>query len=140
MKQLLMSLMVGLAIVGGVATSACAQPGGRMIERFDADRDGALSATEIQKMRGTAFDHLDRNGDGVLDAQEQESLSSRFKQMAGQRKNLLQEADTDRNGQLTRAEYLQGPQPFMDQADTDHDGRLTREEIAAAREQFKRQP
>ncbi len=132
--------MIGLMLTAcGMTPLASGQPGGRMLERFDADRDGALSAVEIQTMRGTLFDRFDGNGDGVLDAQEQKSLSARFKRAASAGKELLN-ADTDHDGRLTREEYLQSPRPLMEQADTNHDGHLTREEMIAAREQFKRGP
>ena len=128
-----MSLMIGFMVAGSITTFASAQPGDRMLERFDADRDGALSAGEIQTMRGTLFDRFDDNGDGVLDAQEQKSLSDRFRRAAAMGAELLPRADTDHDGRLTREEYLQSPRPAMERADTDHDGRLTREEIVAAR-------
>ena len=79
MRKLRLSLMIGFMVAGGMTTFASAQPGERMLERFDADRDGALSAGEIQTMRGTLFDRFDGNGDGVLDAEEQQRLSARFK-------------------------------------------------------------
>jgi len=138
MRKLRLPLMIGFVVAGGMTTFASAQPGERMLERFDADRDGALSAGEIQTMRGTLFDRFDGNGDGVLDAEEQQRLSARFKRAAAAGKELLPQADTDHDGRLTREEYLASPRPLMEQADTDHDGRLTQEEITAARSQFKR--
>jgi len=49
----------------------------RLIERFDADKDGKLSDSEraaaraaFQEHRGTAFDRLDANHDGALSREE----------------------------------------------------------------------
>jgi hypothetical protein len=47
------------------------QGSGDYLSRMDSDRDGKVSVVEYQDWLSYAFDGMDRNGDGVLSAEEQ---------------------------------------------------------------------
>ncbi len=51
--------------------------GQRMLARFDANKDGKLQKEEAPERMQSQFDELDKNGDGVLDADEVGAMSGR---------------------------------------------------------------
>jgi len=66
MRQLLVPLLclLPLAALAQVTDTAT------YLQRMDADGDGKVSETEYVQWMLYAFDHMDRNGDGVLTADE----------------------------------------------------------------------
>lgn len=83
------------------------QRGAQGLQRFDADRDQAVSVDEFLKRRVEAFTKRDRNGDGVLDAAELGQAPLGFRQQRqGQRmERLLVRVDGNGDGKVTRAEF-----------------------------------
>lgn len=57
-----------------------AQRGQRRVLRADANGDGAISRDEFMRQPFRGFDHLDRNDDGVLSADETAALRARLQQ------------------------------------------------------------
>lgn len=53
-----------------VAGTAQAQTRADYLSRFDTDGDGRVSLAEYQEYMGRGFHAMDRNGDGVLSADE----------------------------------------------------------------------
>ncbi len=66
MRQLLVPLLclLPLAALAQVTDTAT------YLQRMDSDGDGKVSETEYVQWMLYAFDHMDRNGDGVLTADE----------------------------------------------------------------------
>ena len=72
------------------------------MQRADTDRDGRISRAEAQAAQAKhagRFDELDVNKDGYLDRADRQA------RMAQRRGECFAKADTDRNGQLSRAEF-----------------------------------
>jgi Ca2+-binding EF-hand superfamily protein len=78
-----------------------AQGQGRM-RAADTDKDGRISRAEAQAAPGKAgdnFEQMDLNKDGYLDRADMQA------RVAQRRGECFGKADTDRNGQLSRAEF-----------------------------------
>ena len=72
------------------------------MQRADTDRDGRISRAEAQAAQAQhagRFDELDVNKDGYLDRADRQA------RMAQRRGECFAKADTDKNGQLSRAEF-----------------------------------
>lgn len=114
--------------------------GGMVLRLFDADRDGKLSAEEIEQAPA-ALKKLDRNSDGVVTAEEivaalpaqrpagasgtglrtaMESLAARLK-----------EADKNGDGKISKSEAPQRLQRNFDRLDKNSDGELDADELKA---------
>ncbi len=66
MRQLLVPLLWLLPLAAAAQVSDTAT----YLQRMDSDGDGKVSETEYVQWMLYAFDHMDRNGDGVLTADE----------------------------------------------------------------------
>lgn len=123
----------------GVLTAAPAQAGPfggspvAMLEKADTNRDGYVSRAEFRTLRESQFARLDRNHDGVARLSELPRLAKSDKPEARRLLELVQQADRDRDGAVTRAEFVEAPSTLFDRLDDDRDGRLSRREIADAK-------
>jgi len=84
----------------------------------DANHDGMVTRNELIVWRNAEFDRFDRNHDGYIDAGD----APRF---AAQAKARIDEAraafDTNHDGRISRAEFIDKPNPLFDMADLNHD-------------------
>jgi Ca2+-binding EF-hand superfamily protein len=132
MKKLL--IVLGLC---ALPAAAFAQPSAEsMAARLgeaDADHDGAVTKDELLQYRAKQFARLDRNGDGVITAEDRPRLA------AGRngRPSLFDQFDVNKDGKIDRAEFVDGPTPVFDKADSNGDGVLSADELKAARETLK---
>lgn len=96
----------------GIASAASAQVTrtGEYLQHMDADGDGRVSLAEYQAWMSYAFDRMDRNGDGVLSADELPGGKGR---------------------PVTRAEHLAKLAATFNRQDTNKDGFLDARELAA---------
>lgn len=123
------------------ATPVMAQRGsGAMIDQMakaDVNQDGFVTRGELLSARAANFTRFDRNGDGALSDNDiptflqRTSMGAQFGTMRGQ-------FDANRDGKVTRDEFVNGPTPVFDAADTNKDNRLTRAEIDAAKAAARR--
>lgn len=67
----------------------------RRFNRYDRDRDNAITRLELMSSRTKAFKKLDRDGNNLLDFEEWASATS----------DKFAKADVDGNGRLSRAEF-----------------------------------
>lgn len=67
----------------------------KRFDRGDKDRNGSITLTELQQPRRKAFAKLDTSGDGTLSFEEWTVRTS----------TKFAEADKDKSGGLTRAEF-----------------------------------
>ena len=87
---------------------------------LDTDNDGTLDLDEAQKAAAALFDRLDINHDGTLDRHEVGSRLSAREFAA---------ADVDKEGTLTKDEYLAIVEQRFKVADTDKEGTLMAKEL-----------
>lgn len=140
-----MSIIRGVAIalaatvLGGDAGQA-QEPGrfaDRMFDRIDADHDGILTRSEVQVARSRMFDRLDADRDGVLTAAEAEAARSqararpagRSTRLAGMQGERLAALDRNRDGRVSRDEFVAGTNWF-DRMDSTGRG-VTKAQFAA---------
>jgi Ca2+-binding EF-hand superfamily protein len=102
----------------------------QLLDRADADHDGALSRQELTAFRAAEFDRLDRNRDGVVTRDELPRMARR---LAVRRMQTSGGLGLDSPGGVTRQAFMARTDAVFDRLDADHDGRVTRGEVAAAR-------
>jgi Ca2+-binding EF-hand superfamily protein len=108
---------VALAALLGVAAPALAATS------FDTDNDGTVDIDEAKKAAGALFDKLDTDNDGTLDLKE---LKGRLTQQE------FAAADPDKDGTLSKDEYLAVVEKRFKAADPDNDGTVSAAEFKAA--------
>src|SRR5262249_460171 len=91
------------------------------IQKLDTDNDATLDLNEVKKAGAALFDKLDHDHDGTLDRRE---LRGRLnaKEFAA--------ADPDKDGTLTKDEYLAVVERRFKAADPDNDGTLDAKELS----------
>lgn len=132
------------ALALGVAPTAHAQMGGGgggaehgIMATADANKDGLVSRDEYRASRSMKFARLDRNGDGAVSKDDYARLADKRPDMARQLDMLITEADTNKDGKVTQAEYDAMPMPMFKRADTNGDGNVNKTEMAAAQAQME---
>jgi Ca2+-binding EF-hand superfamily protein len=116
------SVLLALAAVTLAGRGLPAWAAGPM-RMLDTDNDGTVDLAEAKKAASAVFDKLDRDHDGTLDKRE---LAGRLsaKEFAA--------ADPDRDGTLTKDEYLVVVEQRFKAADPDKDGTLDAKELNSA--------
>lgn len=107
----------------------------RMFERMDANKDGAIDASEREAMRAARFGAVDADGDGAITREEMRAHAvARATDRADAQFARL---DGDGNGALDQSEvearHERRDGRWLNRLDTDGDGRITREEALAAK-------
>lgn len=93
-------------------------------DRIDRDRDGAITLAELDAARLGVFQQMDANGDGRLTREE---IVAARGELAAAR---FGELDKDKDGFVSRREYLEAGRVDFRAADTNGDGKLSFEEFA----------
>ncbi len=105
----------------------------RFIAEHDSDGDGRVSRAEFEQFRAERFKQGDSNGDGLLDEREyvNEYATRLDRQILGERKVHVEQTHTrfkslDRNkdGAISREEYLASGERAFAQHDPDKTGRV----------------
>lgn len=118
----------------------------RQFKRMDRNSDGFIEVTEMETFRLRRFNRVDRNRDGSLDAKEQEGAEIRQRERAERRaaqrgtevkeraagRDPFARVDSNKDGIITRDEWLERPRRLMQRVDTDKDGRVSEDEMNAA--------
>lgn len=135
--KILIAFVACLAAMGASGAQAASRTPGAALDKADANHDGYVTRDEFETSRTAQFARLDRNNDGVVSLSEFPRLAKSHRPKARTLKAVIQYADRDGDGRVTRAEFVDGPAPLFDRADGDHDGRLSRDEVTAVREQLE---
>ena len=118
------NVVVGLvvAVLGGLgpALAAPAPKRSRALQLLDPDNDGTVDLDEAAKAASALFDRLDRNKRGTLDRR---ALGGRVTAAE------FAAADPDKDGTLTKAEYLTIVERRFRAANPDNDGTLDDKEL-----------
>ena len=97
----------------------------------DQERQGVYTCDEWKRYATKLFDQADRNRDGFVDAKEFEAIRKADP--------MLKEADLayfddNRDGKMSRAEFVNKPNPFFAQYDRKRTCRVTLDDIVEATE------
>ncbi len=101
------------------------------MDQADSNQDGAITRAELIDWRKANFMRFDRNGDGVLS----DSDIPRFVRgtsIGAQFDDLKTQFDINRDGRVTRDEFIGAPTVLFDAADANRDNIVTRAERDAA--------
>lgn len=114
-------------------------PGAHFIENWDLDGNGEVSAEEARSRRSDVFASFDANEDGFLDAEEYvvfdearalDQAENEPKGMGNGRRNpangmKLEVNDTDGDGKVSEAEFLDNAASWIETIDRNGDGVVT---------------
>lgn len=119
--------------------AACASGGSRTVTdrmfltaaaSWDANRDDVTTCDEWKAYAGSIFDAADRSKAGSLSPEEFKTLEANDRMFSVADFKYF---DSNGNGRVDRAEFVDKPNPAFQLADTDKDCRLTTMETTAAR-------
>jgi len=128
-----------------------------MFAKMDVNKDGKLDQADRGAHRAQMFDRLDANKDGTVSRDEFAAAHQRKAgdaKAAGERKTgehrmgkrggghmggrmMLQMADANKDGAVSRDEFVAAHARMFDMADTNKDGKLTAAERTAHRAQMR---
>ncbi|MBZ9678719.1 EF-hand domain-containing protein [Mesorhizobium sp. ES1-1] len=132
------SALVAALLLGLAPLTAQGQdmPGQRIMQRIDANHDGAISKDEMTAARERLFKKLDRNGDGAIDQQEiegaRDAIMDRADAAQARLGNRWRRLDTNGDGKVSDQEFARS-MPLFDLGDRNGDGKLSADEIASVR-------
>lgn len=118
-------------------------PGSGMMQRLgaiDTNDDGMISDDEAAAQVEWVFAAMDGDDDGELTEDEYLSVSmgpgrgfneARQKVMQERKKTRFAQMDPDKNGKVSKAEFMAAGKARFEAADTDKDGRVTPWEFRA---------
>jgi len=92
------------------------------VKLFDTDNDGTVDLAEANKAAGALFDKLNTDKDDTISAKELQGRLSKVD---------LAAADPDKDGTLTKGEYLALVETRFKAADPDNDGTIDAKEISS---------
>jgi EF hand len=130
---------------------------GAMLSQFDANHDGVITRREFDAGRASMFTRMDANHDGVLTGDEMRPPWAGEGRgphgpggpggpggmegpggpeghgwMGGRHHHMMMErADANHDGNISREEFLAGPNAMFDRLDANHDGVISAEEREA---------
>lgn len=124
-------MMMGQGMMGRMAT-------------IDDNNDGFISDDEAAAQVESVFALMDSDDDGELTTEEYMAVrmgfgpgwgrnEARQKQMQDRKKARFGEMDTDKNGTVSKAEFIAGGKARFMAADSDKDGKVTPWEFRAQR-------
>lgn len=121
MKLTLALPVSALVLAAGVATASAASDVEEAFARLDANSDGEVTWAEAYKVRTSQFTGMDKNRDGIVEADE-----------FGGRKLPLSAFDTDGDGRLQLAEYVGKHHRMFGKFDADGTGTIDLAEFETA--------
>lgn len=134
---------VAIVALTGIAGPAMAEPmaGGsrdfaEQLKAADRNDDGQVSRPELVDYRTTQWTRFDRNGNGYFSRDDLPGFAqARWHGEKLVRLRLVY--DRDRDGRVSRQEFVDGPTPAFDAADTDRDGLVSAAELRAMAAQIR---
>jgi hypothetical protein len=126
---------IALLIACSLSASLClAQGTAGRADRFaelDTDADGSITRAEFIASRGVMFEKRDRNSDGFLDKAD---VGKRAARRGSERiDQMLEHWDVDKDGKVSRDEFVNADTPLFTKVDQDSNGILDAAEIEKAK-------
>ena len=137
--------MIGLAVFA-VAPQAEAQRAQRFFERLDRNRDGVVTLGEMRAMRMRRMAAIDANRDGRISRREFMSARPPWARgrprplMVRRRARIFSRIDADRDGFISPAERRASLKRWFARMDANRNGQLTRREFIEARQRLRGGP
>ena len=121
-RTILALLSVGVVLGGGglPAAAAPASKHGAAMRTLDPNGDGAIDLAEARKVAAALFDRIDHNKDGLLNKRE---LGGRVTPQE------FAVADRNRDGKLSKEEYLSVVESRFKAADAHNTGKVSEREL-----------
>ena len=137
MARLLTSLVIGSLVALSTPAAASDLMANMAFNRLDANGDGKLDAAELKQARVQRFERLDENHDGFVTEAEQKSAMNRLRrnaeEMEGAMATRFDTLDTNGDGRLSEEEFMNSPAGGLAaRIDRDGDGMVSKEEFSAA--------
>lgn len=133
------SVLATIAIIAPFAAFAEETSGSHFMLNWDLDESGAVTVAEITERREMVFNMFDQDENGRLNAEEyvafDETRAADMENNAGgghgQGGGRMQEGltlgfnDTDGDGEVSKAEFLERSEAWVTMVDRDEDGSIT---------------
>ncbi len=105
-------------------------------DRLDSNKDGKITAEEMDAFRSARFKAADRNGDGAISlAEHKAAVLARMEDRIAKHYARM---DKNGDGRVTADEYGRKKRSFFERLDRDKDGAISREEAEKAAKRHKR--
>lgn len=108
-----------------------------MLEQADTNHDGIITRDEYLAARAARFDQLDRNHDGFLTEADFPQLGKKGGEHADKLREMLQKADVDHDGTVSREEFKNAGLTIFNLVDANHDGVIDKVELQHAAERLQ---
>ncbi|MGB7318821.1 MAG: EF-hand domain-containing protein [Planktotalea sp.] len=131
-----------LLLIGSQAFAQNGVPGGHFVENWDLDGDGKVTLEEATERRGDIFLTFDADENGILDAEEhdlfdearandmKENGEGHGKGKGNPANGMLRKfTDTNNDGQVSRAEFMDAIPAWYARMDKNGDGAVTTEDF-----------
>ena len=121
-----------ILVGGGIAAAQAPVSGGNDVVRntaadWDINHDGVYTCEEWKIYVTTLFAKADRNHDGYLTADEFSAIKRADPLFADADLSYF---DDNKDGRVSRDEFVNKPSPFFQRFDLNHDCRVTQDELA----------
>ncbi len=143
-KVLITALVAGMALtsgaIAGIGTAAAGSDNGRghghhgwghgrMLEKLDTDKDGAVSKEEFEAKRAADFAAADADRDGNVTQAELKAYHEKkaAERQAEREKRMYERLDANKDGKVTADEF--GGAGMFDKMDKNKDGKITADEM-----------
>lgn len=127
-------LVAAVALILATAVSAQGREGpGAVFDRADKNGDGVVARDEFLTSRAEQFASRDRNGDGFIDSSDLGERAAGRPRISQAMTAMVTQFDTDKDGKVSKQEFVDGGAQLFDRADSDKNGSLDAKEIDAAK-------
>ena len=132
-------IVVGLLAVScaELALSQGREGPGALFERADKNGDGTIARDEFLAARTEQFANRDRNGDGFIDDADLGERAAARPRVSQAMTAMVTQFDADKDGKVSKPEFVDGGVKLFDRADTDKNGALDSKELEAAKAVLK---
>lgn len=111
---------------GGWHRSGRGQRQARVFERYDTDKNGEITQSEVDAVRQAQLDKFDADKNGTLTLEEFQALW--MEQHRQRMVRAFQRQDRDGNAELTAEEFNRRASKIVERMDRNGDGKLSKED------------